>query len=253
MASDAPPRTAADLLRRVAADHPDREAYVHGEKRVTYAWLDRAADGFAATLIDRGVAPGDKVAIYSWDRPEWLDAMLGAYKARAVPVNVNYRYVADEVRYILDNSGSVAVVFERAFAPVVEAVRRDLPQLCHLIVLDDGSDAPTTPDAVSYEEAVAAASPTREFPPRSPDDLYLLYTGGTTGVPKGVMWRAEDIFFGALGGGGIGNEITRPEEIADRAREGRTRCLPACRPPALLPDADGLHPPASPQVRRATA
>src|SRR6266700_2866969 len=82
--------------------------------------------------------------------------------------------------------------------------------------------------AVDYEQALAAASPERGFEERFPDDLYILYTGGTTGMPKGVMWRAEDIFFGALGGGGIGNEITRPEEIADRAREGRTRCLPAC-------------------------
>jgi len=82
--------------------------------------------------------------------------------------------------------------------------------------------------AVDYEQALAAASPERGFEERSADDLYILYTGGTTGMPKGVMWRAEDIFFGALGGGGIGNEITQPEEIADRAREGRTRCLPAC-------------------------
>src|SRR5439155_8994884 len=81
---------------------------------------------------------------------------------------------------------------------------------------------------VDYERALAGASPDRGFDERSPDDLYILSTGGTTGMPKGVMWRAEDIFFGALGGGGIGNEITQPEEIADRARDGRTRCLPAC-------------------------
>jgi fatty-acyl-CoA synthase len=224
----------ADLYEIVADAVPDRLALVAGDRRISYAQLDARANRFAHVLRDRGVAPGDKVAIYSWDRPEWLDAMLGAYKARAVPVNVNYRYVADEVRYILDNSGSVAVVFERAFAPVVEAVRRDLPQLCHLIVLDDGSDAPTTPDAVSYEEAVAAASPTREFPPRSPDDLYLLYTGGTTGVPKGVMWRAEDIFFAALGGGGFGQPpITTPEQLAARIPAEDARAVPMVNAPLM--------------------
>src|SRR5262249_33924004 len=131
------------------------------------------------------------------------------------PVNVNYRYVADEARYILDNSDSVVMVHERAFAPMLETIREELPKIRRYVVLEDGSDAQT--DAVPYEDALAAASPARDFEPRSPDDLYLLYTGGTTGVPKGVMWRAEDIFFAALGGGGFGQPpITTPEELAER-------------------------------------
>jgi 3-oxocholest-4-en-26-oate---CoA ligase len=97
------------------------------------------------------------------------------------------------------------------------------------VAVDDGTDADLRPlGAVEYEAALADASPDREFAARTADDLYILYTGGTTGMPKGVMWRAEDIFFGAFGGGGIGNEIETPEAIADRAREPRTRCLPAC-------------------------
>src|SRR6266545_4125054 len=205
----------ADLYEIVADAVPARPALVAGDRRLTYAQLDERANRFAHHLLDHGIEPGDKVAIYSWDRAEWVEAMLGTYKARAVPINVNYRYVADEVHYILDNSDAVTVVFERAFAPVVNAVRADLPKLRHSVVLEDGTDAST--DAVPYEDALATGSPARVFEPRSPDDLYLLYTGGTTGVPKGVMWRSEDIFFAALGGGGFGQPpITKPEELSDR-------------------------------------
>jgi 3-oxocholest-4-en-26-oate---CoA ligase len=205
----------ADLYEIVADAVPDRLALVAGDRRLTYAQLDDRANRFAHHLLDPGVEPGEKVAIYSWDRAEWVEAMLGAYKARAVPVNVNYRYVADEARYILDNSDSVVVVHERAFAPLLATLRDELPKLRHCVMLEDGSDAQT--DATSYEDALATASPARDFGPRSADDLYLLYTGGTTGVPKGVMWRSEDIFFAALGGGGFGQPpITTPQELAGR-------------------------------------
>src|SRR4051794_27283684 len=191
----------ADLYEIVADTVPNRLALVAGNRRLTYARLDERGNRFAHHLLDHGVEPGDKVAIYSWDRAEWVEAMLATYKARAVPINVNYRHVADEARYVLDNSDAVTVVFERAFAPVVTAIRGELPKLRHAVVLEDGTDAAT--DAVPYEDALAAASPARDFGPRSSDDLYLVYTGGTTGVPKGVMWRSEDIFFAALGGGGL--------------------------------------------------
>ncbi|HEV8206695.1 MAG TPA: acyl-CoA synthetase [Acidimicrobiia bacterium] len=222
----------ADLYEIVADAVPERPALVAGDRRLTYAQLDERANRFARHLLDHGVEPGDKVAIYSWDRAEWVEAMLGTYKARAVPINVNYRYVADEARYILDNSDAVTVVFERAFAPVVNAIRGDLPKLHHTVVLEDGTDAST--DAVPYEDALAAASPVRDFEPRSSDDLYLLYTGGTTGVPKGVMWRSEDIFFAALGGGGFGQPpITKPEELADRIPAEEGRAIPMVNAPMM--------------------
>ena len=226
----------ADLYEIVADAIPDRPALVAGDRRLTYAHLDERANRFAHHLLDHGVEPGDKVAIYSWDRAEWVEAMLGSYKARAVPVNVNYRYVADEARYILDNSNAVVVVYERSFAPVVSAIRADLPKLRHAVVLEDGTDgeALTPTDAVAYEDALAAASSARDFEPRSPDDLYLLYTGGTTGVPKGVMWRSEDIFFAALGGGGFGQPpITKPEELADRIPAEEARAIPMVNAPMM--------------------
>ncbi|HEY4398343.1 MAG TPA: AMP-binding protein, partial [Acidimicrobiia bacterium] len=222
----------ADLYEIVADAVPDRLALVAGERRLTYAQLEERANRFAHHLLDQGVEPGDKVAIYSWDRAEWVEAMLGTYKARAVPVNVNYRYVADEARYILDNSDAVVVVHERGFSPLLATIRPDLPYLRHAVVLDDGSDALT--DAAPYEDALAAASPARDFGPRSADDLYLLYTGGTTGVPKGVMWRAEDIFFAALGGGGFGQPpITTPEELAGRIAAENARAIPMVNAPMM--------------------
>jgi fatty-acyl-CoA synthase len=138
-----------------------------------------------------------------------------------VPININYRYVEDELRYIFDNADLVALVFERSFTPKVAAVLSDLPRLRHLVVLDDGSDRDASAvGAVPYESALAAASPDRDFGPRSPDDLYILYTGGTTGMPKGVMWRSEDIFFGAMGGGNFGGPpVERPEDLAEKAAD----------------------------------
>jgi fatty-acyl-CoA synthase len=196
------------------------------DQRWTYKELDERANRLAHHLVDVGVSPGDPVAILAWNRAEWIEAELGIYKARGSVINVNYRYVADELRYMLENSDAVALVFERAFAPMVAAVRADAPKLRYLVVIDDGSHADNGEasakavaelGAVDYEDALAQSSPDRGFAPRSSDDLYILYTGGTTGLPKGVLWRQEDIFFAALGGGGFGQPpITTPEELATR-------------------------------------
>ncbi len=219
----------ADLWERVVDTVPERESLVCGDRRLTYAQADERANRLAHHLAGQGIGPGDHVALYLYNGTEYLEGMLAAFKLRAVPVNVNYRYVEEELRYLLDDSDAKAIVFHREFAPKLDAVRGDLPQLGAFVAVEDGSGAGIeTVGAFEYEKALASASPERGFGERSSDDLYILYTGGTTGMPKGVMWRAEDIFFGAFGGGGIGNEITSPEEIADRAREGRTRCLPAC-------------------------
>jgi acyl-CoA synthetase (AMP-forming)/AMP-acid ligase II len=228
----------ADLFEIVADACPDRFALVAGDVRLTYEELDRRANRVAHHLLAHGVGQGDHVGIYAWNRAEWVEAMLGAYKARAVPINVNYRYVEDELRYIFDNADLAALVFERSFTPKVKAVLPDVPRLRHLIVVHDhvddhdidgesGDDA--TIGAVPYEVALARASPERDFDPRSPDDLYILYTGGTTGMPKGVMWRSEDIFFGAMGGGNFaGAPVERPEDLArGAANEPVVACVTA--------------------------
>src|SRR5256885_2281897 len=139
--------------------------------------------------------------------------MFGAWKARAVPINVNYRYVPDELRYLFDNADLAALIVEAEFAANVAAVRSDVPTLRHVVSIGGQMD-----DAVEYEQALASASGERGFALRSPDDLYILYTGGTTGMPKGVMWRSEDIFFGAMGGGNFaGPPAERPDDLASGA------------------------------------
>jgi acyl-CoA synthetase (AMP-forming)/AMP-acid ligase II len=239
----------ADLWEKVVDAVPDREAFVAVDRRLTFARADERATRLAHALAARGVEPGDHIALYLYNGTEYLEAMLAAFKIRAVPVNVNYRYVEDELRYLLDDSNAKAVIFHREFAPKLLAIRADLPALGAYLAVDDGSAADDSAGddsggddsagddsagdlgplgAVDYEQALADASPTRDFDPRSADDHYVLYTGGTTGMPKGVMWRHEDIFFAAFGGGGVGNPISAPEEIAERAITGGLRCLPAC-------------------------
>jgi acyl-CoA synthetase (AMP-forming)/AMP-acid ligase II len=219
----------ADLWEAVVDAVPGNEALVCGDRRLTFAQADERANRLAHVLTEHGVGAGDHVALYLYNGTEYLEAMIAAFKIRAVPVNVNYRYVEEELRYLLDNSDAKAVVFHREFTSKLAAVRADVPALETFLSVDDhsGEDLDEL-GALDYEAALAEAAPGRDFGPRSADDLYILYTGGTTGMPKGVMWRHEDIFFGAFGGGGLGNPISKPEEIADRARAGASRALPAC-------------------------
>lgn len=206
----------ADLFELVAGAVPAREALVAGDVRLTYRELDERANRFASYLRSAGVEPGAWVTVLAWNRAEWLEAFFGCLKARTVPINVNYRYTPDELRYILDNADAQVLVSERSFLPLVAQVRDQLPKLRHVLVLEDGSDADVG-DAVRYEDALAAASPGPLGEERSADDLYVLYTGGTTGMPKGVLWRQEDIFFAAMGGGGFGQPpIKTPEELLER-------------------------------------
>jgi fatty-acyl-CoA synthase len=226
----------ADLFECVAATVPDREAIVWRDRWLTYRQLDERATRPAHALEDAGVRPGDHVGLYTYNRPEFLEGMLGAYKLRAVPFNVNYRYVAEELAYLFENADTVALVYEREFATVVASVRGRVPTLRAAFVVEDGSGAPLGPDDHDYERALAQASADRDFGPRSADDVYLLYTGGTTGMPKGVMWRQEDIFFATLGGGSQGTKpLERPEEIravAELGPRGRfTALLPPGEPP----------------------
>jgi acyl-CoA synthetase (AMP-forming)/AMP-acid ligase II len=230
----------ADLFELVADTAPRRLALVAGDSRLTYRELDERANRLARHLSAQGIGRGDAVAIYAWNRAEWVETMFAAWKIRAIPINVNYRYVADEARYILENADVVAVVHERSFAPLLAGIRDDLPRVRHYVVLDDGNHddesagACAALGAVPYEDALAAQPARRGFEPRSSDDLYVLYTGGTTGMPKGVVWRHEDIFFAAMGGGGFGQPpIERPEEITSRVAPDGTQLVGICNAPMM--------------------
>ncbi len=191
----------ADLFEAAADRLPDREVVVCGERRASYAQLEERANRLAHHFEAHGLGPGDHIGIYGTNSVEWVEAMLAAYKLRAVPVNINFRYVEEELRYLFDNADLQALVHERRFAPRIQSLRSELPKLRHFIAIQDRSGIDCSElGSVDFEDALAGASPERKFGPRSGDDLYLLYTGGSTGMPKGVMWRQQDVIF-ALGGG----------------------------------------------------
>ena len=195
----------ADLFEHTVDSVADREVLVIGDERRSYGQLEGRANRLAHHLAAQGIGAGDHIGVYGANSIEWIEAALAAYKVRAVPVNVNFRYVEDELRYLFDNADLRAVVYDRELAPRLAAVRDDLPLLRHLIHIDDGSpgdlsDVLSKLDSVPFEAAMASGSSERDFPPRSSDDHYVLYTGGTTGMPKGVVWRHEDVFY-SLGGG----------------------------------------------------
>jgi fatty-acyl-CoA synthase len=208
----------ADLFELAAGTVPDRTALVAGSSRRTYRELDERSNRLAHHLVENGIPAGAKIGIYSWNRAEWVEAMIGIMKMRGVFINVNYRYVPEELAYLFDNADVEALVLERSFVPLVDEIRSRLPKLRHLIVIEDGSEADIG-SAVRYEDALASSSADSLGIVRSGDDLYMLYTGGTTGMPKGVMWRQEDLFFAAMGGAGFGHPdgpIKRPEVIVER-------------------------------------
>jgi acyl-CoA synthetase (AMP-forming)/AMP-acid ligase II len=205
-----------DLFEGVADAVGDRPALVAGDVRLSYAELDERADRLAHHLAGVGVGVGDHVALAMRNGNEYLEAMLAAFKLRAAPINVNTRYTVDELRHLLDDARPVAVVHD---ADLAERLDGALGPDAGVARLERGEP---------YEAALAAAPAGRLPGPRSGDDRYLLYTGGTTGMPKGVVWRHEDLLFAALGGGNPGGDpVTAPEEVVAHARAGRTRCLPA--------------------------
>jgi acyl-CoA synthetase (AMP-forming)/AMP-acid ligase II len=213
----------ADLLEHAVDAVPDRTAVICGDRRVTYRELDNRANQLAHHLAAQGVGKGDHVGVYSRNSIEALEAMFAAYKLRAIAVSVNYRYVEEELRYLFDNADLVALVHERAYADKVARVLPDMPKLRHVVVVQDGSDADfSSYGGVEYEAALAAQSPERGFEERSADDIYILYTGGTTGYPKGVMWRHEDVWR-ALGGGinhVTGEYVADEWQLAEQAKAG---------------------------------
>ncbi|MCV7049789.1 acyl-CoA synthetase [Mycobacterium heidelbergense] len=194
----------ADLAEHAIDAVPDRVALICGDDKLTYAELEEKANRLAHYLIDQGVKKDDKVGLYCRNRIEIVIAMLGIVKAGAILVNVNYRYVEGELRYLFDNSDMVALVHERQYSDRVANVLPDTPNVKTILVVDDGSDLPDNAfqryGGVEFYSAIADSSPERDFGERSGDDIYLLYTGGTTGFPKGVMWRHEDIYRVLFGG-----------------------------------------------------
>jgi acyl-CoA synthetase (AMP-forming)/AMP-acid ligase II len=191
----------ADLFEHAVDLVPDRVALVCGDDRLTYAQLEENANRLAHHLHQHGVTPGSHVGIQCQNSIEAVQAILAAYKLRAVAVNVNYRYVEGELRYLFQNADLVALVHDRRYTDRVASVRPDVPTLGHVVVVDDDSGAPVPAGhGVDYATALAGGSADRDFGARSGDDTYVLYTGGTTGMPKGVMWRHEDVWR-ALGGG----------------------------------------------------
>src|SRR6476619_2137569 len=171
----------ADLWERVVDTVPDHPALLCGDRRLTFAEADERATRLANALAARCIGPGDHVACFLYNSNEYLEVMLAAFKLRAVPINVNYRYVEDELRYLLGDADARAVVFHREFAPKLAAISASLPELDTYLAVDDGTAAaPAALEALDYDSTLAAGSPARAFAPRSADDLYMLYTGGTT-------------------------------------------------------------------------
>jgi 3-oxocholest-4-en-26-oate---CoA ligase len=219
----------ADLFEAVVDAVPDNEALVCGAggqatRRWSYAELDVRVNRCADALRGLGVGAGDHVGIDLFNGHEWIETMLALYSLRAVPVNVNYRYRTEELRYLFADADLRAVITDPELQDVVEAAAAEVPTVEHVLTI-----------GAPYEALLAATSSERpDVGGRSADDLYLLYTGGTTGQPKGVMWRHEDIYFASLGGRGTPSKglpaLDAPEEIAERARQGDPirRRLPLC-------------------------
>ncbi|WP_409474180.1 acyl-CoA synthetase [Streptomyces sp. HC307] len=213
----------ADLFESVVDVVPDREALVYldhpgtgAERRLTYAALDAAANRIGHHLLDSGIRPGEHLGLHLYNGVEYLQTVLGCLKARIVPVNVNYRYVEEELVYLYRDADLVSLVFDAEFTDRVAAALPRADKLRHLVRVGTGDSL-----GVPFAEAEAAGSPERGFPARSGDDQFIIYTGGTTGMPKGVMWRQEDLFFSGLGGGApTGEPVKKPQELAERVAAG---------------------------------
>jgi fatty-acyl-CoA synthase len=225
----------------IAAAFPDKEAIVFRDRRITFGELNERTRRLANYLVSRGLgvrAPRsalqpwesgqDQLALYLFNGNEYLEGMIGAYKARVAPFNVNYRYVEEELVYLLNNARSRAIIYHANFAPRVAAVRAKVPSLEVFIQVADESGNALLPGAVDYETVLRQSSPDLPKTEPSPDDLYILYTGGTTGMPKGVLWRQADILVAALAGRAADGKILQTlDEYVERAKTVSMKMFPA--------------------------
>lgn len=197
----------ADLFEAAVDEWPDREYLADETSRRTYAEMDRRSNQLAHYLLSQGIRPGQHVGIYALNRVEWVEALWAIFKIRAIWININYRYVEDELAYLFDNADLDYLIVEPEY---VERAMSVAPSLPHLVI------------GPEYEAALASQSQDRDFPARSGDDLYILFTGGTTGMPKGVVWRHADVVM-ALGGGidiMTGEKMTSPVQFVEKGRKG---------------------------------
>jgi 3-oxocholest-4-en-26-oate---CoA ligase len=201
----------ADLFEHAVDAVPERPALACGDNQVNYRELEELSNRIAHRLAAAGIGPGDHVGMYGRNSIELVASLLACYKLRAIPVNVNYRYVEAELRYLFGEAELKGLVHDRRYGDRVAAVLPDYPDIAAVLVIEDGSGAPLPPGATEFYPAIADAPAERDFGERSPDDIYMLYTGGTTGYPKGVLWRHEDVW--RTLGGGI--DFTTGERLAD--------------------------------------
>ena len=189
----------AECLQRIAAVRADEDALVQRERRITWRQLERRANNLAGWMLERGAAPQGKVALYTYNHPAYMEGVYAAFKAALVPVNVNYRYREEELRYLLDNADAEIAIVHEEFLPLIERLRSELPRLRGVLVVREG----TTPLPAGTADYETVAESDREAPavPLSGEDMMFLYTGGTTGMPKGVMWRQDDLYYRFAAGG----------------------------------------------------
>ena len=219
---------AADIFEGVVDRVPDREAIVHGSTRLTYKELDARSNKAANALKKLGIKKGSHIGIYAFNCVEWLEIMLGAYKLCAIPININYRYVEEELKYLIENADMEAIFYHKQFSRKLENIKGQLPLLKSFICINDHSDNENViEESFDFESLIINEDESRLKVQRSGDDQYILYTGGTTGMPKGVVWRMEDVLM-TLGGGidaVTGEKYKTPEEFADKCLQDQTIAL----------------------------